>query len=99
MRASVLLAVAPAMLFVGCTHTVKEERVVEKPVSSPTVERETVVERQVPAPPVVVERHVQTSPRSCLYSGTSYSSGSISCQANLQYRCDDGLWQGLNAGC
>jgi hypothetical protein len=92
MRAFVLLGVASAMLFTGCTR-IERETVVEKPV----VQKETVVEK--PAKEVVVERRVSASPHACTYGSTSYSHGSLSCQNNSQFRCEDGIWQSVNAFC
>jgi hypothetical protein len=90
MKALIVLAVAPALLFAGCTR-IERETVVEKPV----VQKETVVEKRVPEKEVVVERQV-VSPRSCAYNSTAYSHGSLSCQSNLEFRCDDGIWRGLS---
>jgi hypothetical protein len=60
------------------------------------VEREKVVEKPVPAKEVVVQ---QTAPRGCAYNSTSYSHGSMACQSNMQYRCEDGMWRSTNTGC
>jgi hypothetical protein len=85
MRAFILLGVAGALAFSGCTR-VERETVVEKPVVQPS--KEVVVERQVPA-----------SPRGCTYGSTAYSHGSVSCQSNSQFRCEDGIWHSLNGYC
>ncbi len=65
--------------------------------------RERVVERPVPAAPskeVVVEKHgTATALRSCSYGGSSYSHDSLSCQSHMQFRCEDGTWDGLNTPC
>jgi hypothetical protein len=91
MRAFILLGVASAVLFSGCTR-IERETVVEKPV----VQKETVVEK--PPKEVVVERQV-VEPRGCAYGSTAYSHGSLSCQSNSQFRCDDGIWRSVNAYC
>jgi hypothetical protein len=59
------------------------------------VVRETVVER-----PVVVDRQVAAAPlRACSYAATSYSHGSMACQAGYQFRCNDGAWDSTNLAC
>ncbi len=53
----------------------------------------------------IIERPVATTPagapalRSCVYGSTSYSTGSVSCQAGYQFRCQDGSWQGSGMSC
>ena len=93
MRALLLLAAASTLVFSGCTR-VERETVVEKPV----VHKETVVEKPVPSKEVVVERRV-AEPRSCSYSSSAYSHGSVACQANTEFRCDDGTWRKTYGAC
>ena len=93
MRALLLLAAASTLAFSGCTR-IERETVVEKPV----VQKETVVEKPVPSKEVVVERRA-AEPRSCAYSSNAYSHGSVSCQANTEYRCDDGIWRNTYSAC
>lgn len=65
--------------------------------------RETIVERPVPAPhkEVVIERQapVAGAPRGCSYAGRAYSDGALACQNDVQFRCIDGEWTGMNARC
>lgn len=35
----------------------------------------------------------------CFYRGTPYSDGAVSCQSNMQYRCDSGEWVARNVNC
>jgi hypothetical protein len=35
----------------------------------------------------------------CTYNGTKYSEGSASCQAGLQFRCNDGEWKAVGVAC
>jgi len=35
----------------------------------------------------------------CLYKGTKYSEGSASCQAGVQFRCNDGEWKSVGVAC
>ena len=61
-----------------------------------TVVRETVVERPAPAA-VAVAPHavVATAPASCSLAGTAFASGSLSCQAGIQHRCNNGAWEAI----
>ena len=93
MRALLLLAAASTLAFSGCTR-IERETVREKPV----VEKETVVEQPAPPKEVVVERRV-AEPRSCAYNSSAYTHGSLSCQANMEYRCDDGFWRNTYRRC
>ena len=96
MRALLLIAAASTLAITGC-HRIERETVVEKPV----VEKQTVIEKPpvvVEKPPVVVERRV-AEPKSCAYSSSAYSHGSVSCQANTEYRCDDGVWRNTYSAC
>jgi hypothetical protein len=94
MRALILLAVAATVGLGGCTR-VERETVVEKPV----VHKETVVEKAVPSEEVIVERRVPESPRGCTFSSRAYSHGSLSCQENSEFRCDDGVWRSMATAC
>ncbi len=38
-------------------------------------------------------------PGSCEFAGLSFASGSASCNAGTQYRCEDGRWSSLNLPC
>ena len=82
---SLLFSVALALSLAGCHRTeIKEKTVIEKP----EVERhDVVIEKTVPAL------------RDCIYSATTYSHGSLSCQAGYQYRCNDGTWDSSGRGC
>ncbi len=55
-----------------------------------TIVRETVVER-----PVIASAPIVTAPASCSLGSTAYTSGSLSCQAGVQYRCNNGAWEPL----
>jgi hypothetical protein len=35
----------------------------------------------------------------CLYKGTKYSEGAASCQAGVQFRCNDGEWKSIGVAC
>jgi|SRR5262249_33210895 len=35
----------------------------------------------------------------CIYKGTKYSEGAASCQADLQFRCNDGEWKAVGVAC
>ena len=37
--------------------------------------------------------------KSCTYDGTMFSDGSTTCQAGVQFRCDDGDWDSLGVTC
>ncbi|HZP87335.1 MAG TPA: hypothetical protein VFB54_10980 [Burkholderiales bacterium] len=90
------IAAAAVMLSACYSH----ERVVERSV--PTPSKEVVVEHPAPPPSreVVIEHApVATAHRSCTYAGTAYSDGSLSCQSDMQFRCMDGTWEGLNTRC
>ena len=82
-----LLLSVPSVILAGCGRPVVHETVVERPVV--TRESATVVER--PA--------VASVGRSCGYAGTEYSSGTMSCQAGYQYRCNNGTWDSVNVPC
>jgi hypothetical protein len=60
--------------------------------ASRVVERETVVKSERPAV-------VSASPRACTFGGSNYTHGSFSCQAGMQYSCNDGAWESRNIGC
>jgi hypothetical protein len=53
-----------------------------------TVVRETVVER-----PVVQREVVVAAPAACTLGGIAHASGTLSCQAGYNYRCNNGLWE------
>lgn len=93
MRALLLMAAATTLAFTGCTR-VERETVVEKPV----IQKETVVEKPVPSKEVIVERRT-VEPRSCAYGSSAYSHGAVSCQANTEFRCDDGVWRNTYSAC
>jgi hypothetical protein len=73
------------LALVACSH---RETVVERPV----VEKQTVIERQVPAAGA-------TAPGSCSWNSTTYSDGSMSCQAGQQFRCSNGTWNQAAGSC
>jgi hypothetical protein len=86
MRRSILLLLSlPSVILAGCGRPVVHETVVERPV----VTRE---------PATVVERPAVAS-SGCMYSGTAYSSGTMSCQGGYQYRCSNGTWDSTNVTC
>ncbi len=39
------------------------------------------------------------SPTRCLYQGRPFSEGAVSCQSNIQYRCDNGRWVSTYLSC
>ena len=63
----------------GCGKTIVRETVVEKPV---------VTERVIERPAVAVA----PLPAACMLGRDTFASGSMSCQAGYQYRCDNGGW-------
>ena len=86
MNRSILVACACAAALAGCGRTiVREERVVEQPVYTPS----TVVEHRA----IVVPETVATAPAACDLSGNLYSSGTYSCQGTYEYRCTNGVWE------
>lgn len=90
-----ILAVSAIALLAACGHT-EERTIVERqaPPREVVVERPTVIEKQT-----IVEKQVPVqSYRSCMIGSSTYSDGSISCMGGMQYRCTDGLWQGLSGG-
>ena len=74
-----------ALTLVACSH---KETVVERPV----VERQTVIERPVPAAGATVAP-------ACSYGGAAYSEGSLSCQSDQQFRCNNGNWNRTLGSC
>ena len=71
----------------GCGRTVVRETVVERP--GPT--RETVIERPAVA--------MAAPPAACSLAGNSYATGSLSCQAGMQQRCNNGVWERTGSYC
>jgi hypothetical protein len=67
-------------------------------VERPLVSKETPVETPTMTREIVVEKPIGML-RSCPYSSTAYSDGSISCQNGYQYRCDDGTWDSRGRPC
>lgn len=37
--------------------------------------------------------------QSCTYNDQTYSHGSVVCQSDYEYRCNDGTWDALNTKC
>ena len=79
MTRTLLIAGLCAVTVAGCGRTVVRETVVERPV------RETVIER----PAVALAAPLA----SCSLGGAAYASGSLSCQASFQHRCNNGVWE------
>ncbi len=42
---------------------------------------------------------VATLPGNCEFAGISFASGSATCRAGRQYRCENGSWRGLDLPC
>lgn len=38
-------------------------------------------------------------PKSCVYNGSEYSHGSVTCQNGYEYKCNDGEWDALGTSC
>lgn len=92
MKRSILVACLCAAALAGCGRTVVRETVVEK---QPVVTRETVVER-----PTVTRETIVQAPASCSLGVDAYSSGTLSCQAGYEYRCNNGTWERIpNRAC
>ena len=70
-----------AVTLVGCGKTVVRETVVERPAAAVAV-----------APPAVA---VATAPANCSLAGTSFGTGSLTCQAGIQHRCNNGAWEAI----
>ena len=82
MNRSILVAFVCAAGLAACGRTIiREERVVEQPVSTPAP---TIVER----PAVAI-----AAPSECTIAGSLYASGTLSCQGGYQYRCTSGAWE------
>ncbi len=47
--------------------------------------------------PAVVPQ--KTAQAGCVYQGSPFSEGGVSCQSNIQYRCVGGAWVSLNTPC
>jgi hypothetical protein len=60
-----------------------------------TIVRETIVERPVVARETVVAAPIAAAPLTCNYAGVGYASLSFSCQAGVQYQCNNGVWERL----
>ena len=80
MTRSILVTGLCVLALAGCGRTIVRETVVEKPVV-----RETVIERPAVA--------LAVPPASCMLGGAGYATGSLSCQAGYQYRCNAGAWE------
>ena len=83
MKRSIFVACLCAAVLAGCGKTVVRETVVERPIV-----KETVIER-----PAVTRETIVTAPASCALGGTAYATGTLSCQAGLHYRCNNGAWE------
>jgi hypothetical protein len=94
MKGTIALLLVSSAALGACT------RVIERPVpSSPSVVTtpaisERVVERG-PAPAAAGA----TTPAACTWASQSYSSGAVSCQEHVEFRCNNGSWERTASAC
>ena len=86
MTRSILVAGLCIVALAGCGRTIVRETVVEKPV---------VTERVIERPAVAI---ATPQPASCMLERDNFASGSTSCQAGIQYRCENGAWTRIPNG-
>ncbi len=87
MKASIAVILGVSTLMVGCTHY---------------VDRPVPVASQPPSvisTPAIVEREKTSSSASgatagsCLWASQTFSSGAMSCQNHMTYKCNSGTWE------
>ena len=97
MKATLAVIVASAALGACTTRVIERPVPVASPapsvVTTPAIS-ERVVERG-PAPAAVGS----TAPAACMWASQTYSSGALSCQANAQFRCNNGSWERTGVVC
>jgi hypothetical protein len=99
MKAPVLLVPILALSLAGCGGPLwkeSKETIVEKPVVSQSAP--DIVVQQQPPREIIVEKPVVLT-RNCVMGASTFTHGSLSCQAGYQYRCDDGRWMNSGALC
>ena len=80
------------LLVSGAALTACTTRVIERPVSSA---------HSVVTTPAISERVVErgpaasgaTTPSACTWASQTYSSGALSCQDHVEFRCNNGAWE------
>lgn len=94
MKGTIALLVVSGAALMACTT-----RVIERPVpSAPSVVTTPAISERV------VERSQQsgsgsTAPAACMWASQTYSSGAISCQEHVEFRCNAGAWERTAAAC
>ena len=94
MKGTIALLVVSGAALMACTTRVIERPVPSGPsvVTTPAIS-ERVVERSQPA------GSGASAPAACMWASQTYSSGAISCQEHVEFRCNAGAWERTAAAC
>ena len=86
------------LLVSGAALTACTTRVIERPVQSApsVVTTPAISERVVERGPAASGA---TTPAACTWASQTYSSGALSCQDHVEFRCNNGAWERTAVAC
>ena len=95
MKGTIALLVASGAALTACTTRVIERPVPSAPsvVTTPAISERVVERGQAPAAVGA------TAPAACTWASQSYSTGALSCQDHVEFRCNAGTWERMASAC